>query len=197
MTTDHDVADTTDRTAVVTGASSGVGFEAAAQLARAGYSRVVVTARSDAKADRTRTDLREQERSEVFEGLTLDLDDLSSTSAAANMLSGGPGTIDVLILNAGLTPTPELRRTADGVEAIAAATLTGHHLLTRKLLDADALSSDARIVIAGSEAAVGDVPMFTPTDIDRLAAREFGGDLGRAVGSAAEGVGTRSIAVAR
>ena len=42
------------RTGLVTGASSGLGFEASAQLAEQGYGRVIITARTQAKAEEAR-----------------------------------------------------------------------------------------------------------------------------------------------
>ena len=44
----------THHTGLVTGASSGLGFEASAQLAEAGYGRVVVTARTADKGQKPR-----------------------------------------------------------------------------------------------------------------------------------------------
>lgn len=176
MTTDH-----SSHIAVVTGANSGVGLEAAAQLAQAGYGRVVVTARTDSKARQAQADLAARLGSDVFAPLTLDLDDLASVDAAAQALIDQDGQVDVLLLNAGMPPSSELRRTEDGIEATVSATLTGHHLLTMRLLEADALAPEARIVIAGSEAARGDVPMMKPIDIEKLASASFEGDRERAI----------------
>ena len=55
--------------------------------------------------------------------------------------------------------------------------LVGHHLLTMRLLEAGLLAKNARIVIAGSEAARGNVLGMTLPDYHRLAATEFNGDL--------------------
>jgi len=170
------MTDTTNRTALVTGANSGLGFEAAAQLADAGYGRVFITARTDAKAEAAREDLEARTGAHVFESVTLELDDFDSVSSAAGRIIDAGGHIDVLLLNAGIAPSRDLVKTPDGIEATVAATLIGHHVLTMRLLEADALSADARIVIAGSEAARGDVPMFKPVDVDALAAEEFNGD---------------------
>ena len=57
--------------------------------------------------------------------------------------------------------------TAAGIEATQAP-LIGHHQLTVGLLRANLLSPNARIVIAGSEAARGDVPLFSYTDVAAL-----------------------------
>jgi hypothetical protein len=65
--------------------------------------------------------------------------------------------------------------TAAGIEATQAP-LIGHHQLTVGLLRANLLSPNARIVIAGSEAARGDVPLFSFTDVAALAATKYQGD---------------------
>lgn len=170
------MTDRTNRTALVTGASSGLGLEAAAQLAADGYGRVIITARTHSKAETARQDLQTRTGANVFEALTLDLDDHATVVSGAETLTERGGQIDVLLLNAGIAPTKDITRTPDGIEATVAATLIGHHLLTMRLLEAGLLSDQARIVIAGSEAARGDVPMFKPVDIDALASEKFDGD---------------------
>lgn len=170
-----------NKTAVITGASSGVGFETARQFAEAGYGRIVITARTASKAAEAHASLLADHPTADFVPLTLDLDDLTSVAAAAQTLIATGNKIDVLILNAGVAPTPVLRRTAGGIEQIMQATLIGHHAFTMSLLDAQLLSPTARIIITGSEAARGDVPMFSNIDVDALAAASFGGDLERAI----------------
>ena len=171
----------TNRTALVTGASSGLGFESAAQLADEGYSRVIVTARTDTKAETARAELQSRTGADVFEPLTLDLDDHATVDSAVRRLSDNGGQIDLALLNAGIVPPKDVALTPDGIEATVAATLIGHHLLTIRLLEAGLLSEHARIVIAGSEAARGDVPMFKPMDINAVAAESFDGDLEAAI----------------
>lgn len=166
----------TNRTALVTGSSSGLGFEAAAQFAEAGYGRVIVTARSESKADKARSDLQARTAADVFETLTVNLDDHATIASAVAKMAKGGGQIDVLLLNAGLAPAQEITRTDTGIEATIAATLIGHHVLTMGLLGSGLLSDEARIVIAGSEAARGDVPTFNPIDIEAVADTTFDGD---------------------
>lgn len=173
--------DSNHQTALVTGASSGLGFEASAQLAESGFDRIIVTARTTEKAQATRDRLLTRTRKDVFETLVLDNDDLEVVGAGAAELSERGGKIDVLVLNAGMAPPKDLTRAQYGVEGTVASTLVGHHLLTMSLLDADLLSDHARIVIAGSEAARGDVPTFHPLDVDAFAATHFGGDLEAAI----------------
>jgi len=169
------------KTVLVTGASSGVGWEAAAQLAEAGFGRVIITGRTLAKADDARMSLLKRAPGAEFVPLALDLDDFTSIKEAARILIAAGNPIDALILNAGVASTSELRRTSSGIEQIMSATITGHHALTSHLLSAELLNLSARIIIAGSEAARGDVPTFSNIDIDSLAAASFDGDRERAI----------------
>lgn len=162
-------------TALVTGATSGLGFETAAQLAEQGVGEVVITGRSQAKADEARRRLVERTGKDVFSTLAVDLANLKTVEEAVSARKG-QNAFDLLVLNAGVAPTNDLLRTGDGIEMTVAASLTGHHVLTMRLLESDLLSAQARIVIAGSEAARGDVPTFTPADIKQLANTHFAGD---------------------
>ncbi len=167
----------TQRTALVTGASSGLGLEASAQFADQGFGRVIITARTVEKAKTTRSQLETRTGKKVFETLILDNDSLATAEAAATQLGDRGGQIDVLVLNAGAAPAKDLIRSDDGLEATIASTLVGHHLLTMRLLENDLLSANARIIISGSEAARGDVPTFKPLNVEDFAAEHFDGDL--------------------
>jgi len=167
-------------TALVTGASSGLGFETAAQLVTQG-TRVIVTARTADKAAATRDRLGALTGSDDIEVLVLDNDDLATVEAAAQTLATRGGRIDLLVLNAGIAPPSSVTRSVDGIEGTVAATLVGHHLLTMRLLEHDLLGDHARIVIAGSEAARGDVPTFHPVDLSSFASEHFSGDLEPAI----------------
>jgi NAD(P)-dependent dehydrogenase (short-subunit alcohol dehydrogenase family) len=175
------VHDLNHRTVLVTGANSGLGFEAARQLAEQGYDRVIVTARNDEKGHAAVDQLRNRTGKDVFEPLILDLGAHATVEAAAKRLLERGGKIDFLLLNAGIAPRNEVTKTTEGIEATFAASLVGHHLFTMRLLEHDLLGDEARIVIAGSEAARGDVPTFTPVDIDAFAADRLGGDLEAAI----------------
>jgi NAD(P)-dependent dehydrogenase (short-subunit alcohol dehydrogenase family) len=171
----------THGTALVTGANSGLGLEASAQFAERGFDRVIITARTAAKAEAAMSQLEARTGKRVFETLILDNHHLATAEAAAVELSDRGGQIDVLVLNAGLAPPKDLGRSDNGVEATVSSTLVGHHLLTMRLLEKDLLSANARIVIAGSEAARGDVPTFKPLDVEKVAEEHFDGDLEAAV----------------
>jgi len=169
------------KTALVTGASSGLGFEAAAQLAERGFGTVIITARSAGGVEEARTRLTERTGNDVFTAVALDNGDLDSVEAAAATVADYGAQLDFLLLNAGIASPKNIAKTSEGIELTVAATLIGHHLLTMRLLERGLLSRNARIVIAGSEAARGDVPTATPLDVDDFAATHFGGDLESAI----------------
>jgi len=166
--------------ALVTGTTSGLGYAAARMLATKGYLQVIVTGRSLAQAQETSVQLAAETKMQVFTPLELELDTPSSAQSALAELVKQGRQIDFLLLNAGMIPGKKCVLTAAGVEA-SQAPLIGHHQLTVGLLGANLLSSSARIVIAGSEAARGDVPLFSFTDVAALAAAHHQGDRSAAV----------------
>ncbi|MET7290518.1 oxidoreductase [Streptomyces sp. NPDC005573] len=116
--------DLSGRTAVVTGANSGIGFIAAEALARAG-AHVVFAVRDPARGDAA---------AERVDGSTevrrLDLADLDSVREFA---AGWDRPVDLLINNAGVMMLPELR-TAQGFEMQFGTNHLGHFALTNLLL---------------------------------------------------------------
>jgi NAD(P)-dependent dehydrogenase (short-subunit alcohol dehydrogenase family) len=133
-----DLPDLHGRTAVVTGANSGIGLVTARELARAG-ARVVLGVRDQERGRKAAasitgsTDVRH-----------LDLADLASVRAFA---AAWDGDIDVLINNAGVMAIPE-RRTVDGFELQFATNHLGHFALTNLLLP----SITDRVVTVSSSA---------------------------------------------
>ncbi|MFK0283751.1 oxidoreductase [Streptomyces sp. NPDC090499] len=112
------------RTAVVTGANSGLGFTAADALARAGAH--VVLAVRDPERGRAAA-ARMNGSTEVRR---LDLADLSSVREFA---AGWDRSLDLLVNNAGVMMLPELR-TKDGFEMQFGTNHLGHFALTNLLL---------------------------------------------------------------
>ena len=168
-------------TALVTGATSGLGFEAAAQIAERDRGQVIVTGRTKSRAREARDALTNRTGRNVFESLELDLDDIASVEAAVEALAERGGTIDLLILNAGIAPPSEEAMSVDGIERTISSSLVGHHVLVMRLLERGLVGEHARIVVASSEAARGDVPTFHPVDFRMMADDHFGGDLGAAI----------------
>jgi NAD(P)-dependent dehydrogenase (short-subunit alcohol dehydrogenase family) len=112
------------RTIVVTGANSGIGLEAARELARAG-ARVVMAVRTPEKGHAAAAGL-----SGDVEVRELDLASLASVRSFAADLEG---PVDVLINNAGVMALPH-RTTADGFEMQFGTNHLGHFALTGLLL---------------------------------------------------------------
>ncbi|MFE1358814.1 oxidoreductase [Streptomyces harbinensis] len=119
-----DLPGLTGRTAVVTGANSGIGLITARHLAERG-ARVVLAVRDPEKGERAAATM-----AGAAEVRTLDLADLSSVRAFAH---GLPGPVDLLVNNAGLSLGP-LSRTADGFERQFGTNHLGHFALTNLLL---------------------------------------------------------------
>jgi len=166
--------------ALVTGATSGLGYAAASMLAAEGCRQVIVTGRSLARAQETAAQLATETKTQVFTPLALDLETPASVQAALAELVKRGRPIDFLLLNAGMVPGKARVITAAGVEA-SQAPLIGHHQLTVGLLRANLLSPDARIVIASAEPARGGVPMFSYTDMPAFAAKYYRGEQTAAV----------------
>ncbi|PCH95777.1 MAG: short-chain dehydrogenase [Bacteroidetes bacterium] len=175
------------KTVIITGANSGIGYEAAKQLEKAGYERVILACRSNEKAEDARKRLIAAGAKDVFEALVIDTSEPSSGKKAAEVLASNGGNIDVLILNAGMMPGSKLEKNSDGMELTFASTLAGHHALVMGLLEKGKLSEHARIIISGSEGARGEMSGMNVVDLDELAEKHFGGDLGAAMIGAAKG----------
>jgi len=111
------------RTAIVTGANSGLGEVTARELARVG-AHVILAVRNTEKGKTTA-----QQMTGDVEVRRLDLQDLSSVRQFAD----GVDTVDVLINNAGIMATP-YALTADGFESQIGTNHLGHFALTNLLL---------------------------------------------------------------
>lgn len=150
-----------DRTAVITGATSGLGRSSAIAFARAGATVVLATR----DADKT-IDVIEELRSGIPDAdlhhVPLDLADLSSVAAAAAMLHDRFERIDVLVNNAGVMNTPR-RRTVDGFELQFGVNHLGHFAFTGAVIDLLADAIDPRVVTVSSGLArVGSIDLDDP-----------------------------------
>jgi NAD(P)-dependent dehydrogenase (short-subunit alcohol dehydrogenase family) len=157
-TTDEVLAgqDLSGKTALVTGGSSGIGWETARALAAAG-AHVIITARDPAKADEAIGTLREAVPAGVFDFVLLELASLASVRDAAKGILARFPAINILINNAGVM-TPPFGRTADGFETQFGANHIGHFALTNLLVPALIAGAPSRVVVLSSAAhQLGDV----------------------------------------
>ena len=131
-----DLPDLRGRTAIVTGANSGIGRVAALELARAGAG-VTLAVRDTAKG---------QAAAATMTGnVTVRLLDLADLGSVRSFAEETEGPVDLLVNNAGVMATPE-RRTADGFELQIGTNHLGHFALTNLLLP----QVTSRVVVVSS-----------------------------------------------
>ena len=138
------------RVALVTGASSGTGFETARYLPRRGAT-VVLACRNDGKAQGAVARIRADFPAADLRAVHLDLASLASVRKAACEAQETSPRLDLLINNAGVMWAPE-QRTEDGFELHFATNHLGHFTLTGLLLDALRHTPGSRIVTVSSPA---------------------------------------------
>jgi NAD(P)-dependent dehydrogenase (short-subunit alcohol dehydrogenase family) len=129
-----DIPDLSGRTAVVTGASGGIGYEIARQLAVHG-AQVVLACRDQARAARAASLIAADAPHGVLETGELDLASLESVRQFAGRVGERHERLDILVNNAGIAGGPR-RETADGFEAHFGVNHLGHFALTGLLLPA-------------------------------------------------------------
>jgi NAD(P)-dependent dehydrogenase (short-subunit alcohol dehydrogenase family) len=143
-----DMPDQTGRTAVVTGANTGLGFDTASELARRGAS-VVLAVRDIDKGKDAAARIAARSPGADVTIQRLDLSSLASVRAAADELRSGHDRIDLLINNAGLMYPPR-GTTADGFELQFGTNHLGHFALTGLLIDRLLATAESRVVTVSS-----------------------------------------------
>ncbi|MDX1883524.1 SDR family NAD(P)-dependent oxidoreductase [Mycolicibacterium sp. 120270] len=146
--TTTDIPDQTGRTAVVTGANTGLGFETAAALAAKG-AHVVLAVRNIEKGNEAAARIGDQSPGASVAVQKLDLSSLESVRAAAEQLRADRETIDLLINNAGVMITDK-ETTQDGFELQFGTNHLGHFALTGLLLDRLLATPGSRVVTVSS-----------------------------------------------
>jgi NAD(P)-dependent dehydrogenase (short-subunit alcohol dehydrogenase family) len=146
-----DIADLRGRTAVVTGANSGLGNATAAALAAHGAS-VVLACRNAERAAAAQAEMRARLPEADVTVRLLDLADLGSVRRFAG--SYEEKGIDLLVNNAGVMAVPH-RLTADGFELQFGTNHLGHYALTGLLLPALLRCPAPRVVTVSSVMHVG------------------------------------------
>ena len=147
--TEADIGDQTGRTVLITGANSGIGYEAARALSQHG-AHVVLACRTRNKADDAVARIAALNPSGTTEILEMDLADLDSVADAASRFVSGHERLDVLVNNAGLMATPN-QRTAQGFEMQFGVNHLGHFALTGHLTEMLMASGPARVVSISSQ----------------------------------------------
>jgi len=141
--------DLTGRSVIVTGSNSGLGFEAAHQLARHGAS-VTLAVRDISKGDQAATTMLESTTGIDVNVGQLDVSDLDSVHTFAQHWSRDhPQGLDLLINNAGIMATPQ-RKSSQGFEMQLATNHLGHFALTGLLFPALVAATNSRVVTVSS-----------------------------------------------
>jgi NAD(P)-dependent dehydrogenase (short-subunit alcohol dehydrogenase family) len=133
---------------VITGASDGIGLEAASQLAAQGH-HLVMVGRTPAKLEAAVGRVRRESPQVPVESHLCDNTSLADVRGLAHELLAAYPRIDVLVNNAG-TVFDKRTVTRDGIEATFQVNHLAGFLLTELLLDRLVASAPARIVITSS-----------------------------------------------
>jgi NAD(P)-dependent dehydrogenase (short-subunit alcohol dehydrogenase family) len=145
---ESDIPDQHGRTAVVTGANSGIGWETARALTAKG-ARVIVACRSEEKGRDAERRIRAGVADADVRFEPLDLGSLASVRAFADKLGAAESRIDLLVNNAGVM-MPPYGKTADGFELQLGTNHLGHFALTGLLLPRILAAPKARVVSVSS-----------------------------------------------
>jgi NAD(P)-dependent dehydrogenase (short-subunit alcohol dehydrogenase family) len=136
------------RVCIITGATSGVGYQAAKRFAQGG-AHLVLICRNIEKAARIREELM-REYAVQIEIVQADFSHLNEVREAAQDILANYPHIDVLINNAGLHNTHRIL-TEEGIEIVFCVNHLASFLLTRLLLDRLIESAPARIIQVNSQ----------------------------------------------
>lgn len=136
------------RVCLVTGASSGIGYVTALELAKMGATVVMVN-RDPGRGERARAEVAAKSGNANVELLPCDLSSQRQIRALADEFKRRHDRLHVLVNNAAIVPAKRTL-TGDGLEKQFAVNHLGYFLLTGLLLDTIKASSPARIVSVSS-----------------------------------------------
>jgi NAD(P)-dependent dehydrogenase (short-subunit alcohol dehydrogenase family) len=146
--TTADMPDLTGKVIIVTGANSGIGYEAAREFARKG-AQTILACRSMDKAEVALADIQAEIPDAQAETMSLDLASLASVHQFADAFKAKYDRLDVLVNNAGIMMVP-YATTEDGFESQLGTNHLGHFALTGLLIDLLLKTPDSRVVNVSS-----------------------------------------------
>ncbi|HUM46597.1 MAG TPA: SDR family NAD(P)-dependent oxidoreductase [Chitinophagales bacterium] len=138
----HDAERLDGKNILITGASSGLGFEAAVQLAKRGAC-VLMACRSGIPVKGEQ--VKKLSGNKQVEMLQVDLSDLDSNIELVNKLKTAAVKLDGLVDNAGMVPAKS-RKTKQGLEEMFVVNYLSKYLLTRLLLENDLFNNSANAI---------------------------------------------------
>jgi NAD(P)-dependent dehydrogenase (short-subunit alcohol dehydrogenase family) len=131
--TTADIPSLSGKTAVITGATGGLGYETALVLAGAG-AFVILTGRNEAKGLRAIEAICTRFPNALIAYEHLDLASLSSVADFVRRFAASNDQLDLLVNNAGVMALPRRQQTEDGFEMQLGTNYLGHYALTAHLL---------------------------------------------------------------
>ncbi|MGI8314571.1 SDR family oxidoreductase [Halobacillus mangrovi] len=146
----HEFNPTDKKTALVTGANSGMGLASTVELMKKGY-HVIMLCRNEPRGKEALRSAMQESGSDKAELMIGDLASLQSIHRFNEEFNAHYSKLDVLINNAGVV---SIKRTTteDGFESMMGINHLGHFLLTNLLLDKIQCSKQGRIVTVSSGA---------------------------------------------
>jgi NAD(P)-dependent dehydrogenase (short-subunit alcohol dehydrogenase family) len=142
------VPDLSGRVIIITGANSGIGYEAALALAKR-KAEITLACRNEQKARSAAERIRAEVPTARLKIIPLDLSDLASVRAFSEKFREGEPRLHALINNAGVMALPR-RITADGFEMQLGTNHLGHFALTGQLLELLLATPASRVVNVSS-----------------------------------------------
>ncbi len=136
------------KTVLITGATNGIGLEAAAELARRG-ARMFLVGRDPGRTAAAVAQVKARGGSDDVSSFLCDFSSQASIRKLAEEVLGKLDRLDVLINNAGAV-NKKRELTVDGIEKTFAVNHLGYFLLTNLLLDLIKRSAPARVVTVAS-----------------------------------------------
>lgn len=144
-----DIPSQSGKTALITGANSGIGYQTALELARRG-ARVLLGFRDAEKGRNALERLHRESPGADAEPVLLDVASLGSVRLVAERLVADGHALDLLINNAGVMALPTRELTADGFERQFGTNHLGHFALTGLLMPALLRANAPRVVTVAS-----------------------------------------------
>ena len=133
---------------IVTGSSSGIGYEAARVLANKG-AEVIIAVRNEEKGNTALGKIKDQNANAKVKLMLLDLADLASVKEFADSFRKEYSKLDVLVNNAGVM-MPPYGKTKDGFELQIGTNHLGHFALTGHLIEILRKTPNSRVVNVSS-----------------------------------------------
>ncbi len=139
---------TSNKTALLTGVTSGFGEVIVRHLAQSGYS-VIIVARSESTANALKTTLLAINPSVTVEAVLCDLSSLKSIRSACELIQTKHNQIDLMVLNAGLWNF-EFRETEDGIEETLQVNLIAPVLMFELLKNTIPADGNSKVIFTAS-----------------------------------------------